>query len=129
MRKLAFMLTIPFFLAIAGCAAGRAIFPFGSVTAADAEWSGVAGPTVSILGTVDPTAARAQEILRLLGLDATSRLGLYLPLTVVGESAPRLVVCLGTWEDRCSAIKEGSLVNFAGYSIGGDKWAPKRLGT
>ena len=114
-------------IAVSGCASLRALVP-GGVAAADAEWDGVAGPVVSIAGSVDPRAAQAITVLSLLGQSGQlDQLGLLLPLTVAGETQPRLVLCLGQWAARCRAIPVNSAVHFAGSPVGLAWWSPKRL--
>jgi hypothetical protein len=124
---------------LAGCASTmRALWP-GGVTAADEEWSGrKSGEVVSILGTGDPRAAAASAVFDLLGNPVFSTLGVLLPVTMLGEVAPRWIWCNGEGKDPtsckacpayCSAIPLGAEVNFAGKPVGpaGLLWRPKRL--
>lgn len=107
---------------VAGCASLpgslRALIP-GGVNAADAEWVGVkSGEPVSLLATVasiaaDPqTAALLGAALEISG--QTDPLGTLLPITPIGETAPRWVVCTEAWVAKCRAIPVHAKVHVAG---------------
>ena len=113
-------------VALSGCASLRALVP-GGVTPADAEWSGVkSGQAVSIVGTVDPRAGAAAVVLDLLG--QADPVGVLLPVTLIGETQPRWVLCTDAFAAKCRAIPLNAKVNFAGQPIGpGVLWKPSRL--
>lgn len=99
----------------------------GGVTPADSEWSGIkSGEPVSITASLDTRAALLEPVLLLLGQD--DPLGVLLPVTLVGETAPRWIVCEKELVAKCRAIPINAQVNFAGSAIGpGILWKPKRL--
>ena len=117
---------------LTGCATMRAIIP-GGVTAADAEWSGVAGAPISVVGSIastakpdDPRIAAAVALLQLAGLQ--DPLGVLLPVTPPGETAPRWVLCTAEWAAKCQAVPLNAHVEFGGSPIGpGVLWRPSRL--
>lgn len=109
-----------------GCASLRALIP-GGVTAADAEWSGIkSGPTVSIVASLDPRIAALGPLLTLTG--QADPVGVLLPVTLVGETAPRWVLCESKLVAKCNAIPLNASVSFAGLPLGpGILWRPSRL--
>lgn len=124
MRRLLFCLML--LPVLCGCASLRALIP-GGVTAADAEWSGIkSGPTVSILASLDTRVAALGPLLTLTG--QADPVGVLLPVTLVGETAPRWVLCSDKLVVKCNAIPLNARVNFAGLPIGpGILWRPSRL--
>lgn len=134
MRRKLLVLTLALStIALGGCAAFRVMNPFSSVSAADAEWSGVSGLPVSLVSTLlqpggvpDPRGAAAAAILELSGLP--DQLGVLLPLTPAGETTARWVLCTAEWAAKCRAVPINSRVDFAGSPVGpGVLWRPKRL--
>lgn len=120
LRTLAIVL---FTFALSGCAgttgqALRALIP-GGVSAADAEWTGVkSGEPISLLATVasiatDPQTARLLSV----ALELSGRadpLGVLMPITPVGSSTVRWVVCTESWAAKCRAIPLNAKVHAAG---------------
>lgn len=113
-------------LSLSGCATWRALVP-GGVLATDSEWSGIkSGQPVSITASLDPRAAPLGPLLALLG--QSDPLGVLLPVTLVGETQPRWVVCDTDLAAKCVSIPLNAEVHFAGTPIGpGLLWKPKRL--
>lgn len=113
-------------LGLTGCSALRTLVP-GGVTAADAEWSGVkSGPPVSIVGAIDPRAATVAALLE--GLGQEDPVGVLLPLTLIGETKPRWVLCADELAAKCREIPLNAKVKFSGQPIGpGLLWKPSRL--
>lgn len=116
-------------LSSVSCATLRTLIP-GGVTASDSEWHGVkSGPHISITGiaAADPRAQAAIGILDILG--QSDPLGVLLPVTMIGETVPRWVLCeAGTFADKCKQIPLNAKVHFAGNPIGpGLLWRPTRL--
>lgn len=132
LRLLPFAAILFLALASTACAGLRAINPFSSVSATDAEWSGVAGAPISVTGSVvasansDPRTAAAISLLELGGLQ--DPLGVLLPVTAPGETSPRWVLCTAQWAAKCRAVPLNAKVDFAGAPIGpGILWRPSRL--
>lgn len=121
-----YLLTLPLFLSLTGCAMLRTILP-GGPTMSDAEWFGIkSGPAVSIIGTVDDRAASAALILQTLG--QTDPLGVLLPVTLLGETQPRWILCTGKLAAKCQAFPLNAKIHFAGQVVGpGILWKPTRL--
>lgn len=123
-------------LSSTGCAAWRAVVP-GGVTPADAEFSGVkSGEPISLTAhlakAVSQTEPRAQNIANLLSVlnifGVDDPLGVLLPITLVGETNPRFVICERELVVKCKNIPLNAKVNFAGEAVGGGVlWRPKRL--
>jgi hypothetical protein len=116
-------------LATSSCATLRTLIP-GGVTASDAEWSGIKSSShISITGiaAADPRAQAAIGILDILG--QSDPLGVLLPVTLVGETVPRWILCeAGPMADKCRQIPLNAKVHFAGSPIGpGLLWRPTRL--
>jgi len=123
MKKLFFLLLLPL---LVGCASLRAIIP-GGVSPADAEWSGIkSGATVSILASLDPRATALTPLLALTG--QADPVGVLLPVTLVGETIPRWVLCEAKLAQKCNSIPLNAHVSFAGLPVGpGILWRPSRL--
>jgi hypothetical protein len=114
-----------------GCSALRVLNPFDSVSAKDAEWSGIksgepVSVTASIGGAVDERAGLLATLLAASGQG--DPLGVLMPLLIVGETAPRWVLCDEKLTLKCKQIPLNAEVKFAGRPIGpGLIWKPSRL--
>lgn len=116
-------------LLLTGCSALRVMNPFDSVTAADAEWKGiksgdVKGITPALVSGVSPESSVWTKLLPLL-LDSDP-LGVIMPLTMVGHTEPRLVLCLDKYKSKCEQIPLNAEVSFSG-KLDGYIWVPTRL--
>jgi hypothetical protein len=113
-------------LLLTGCSMLRTLLP-GGPTMADAEWDGVkSGEPMSIIGTLDSRAEAATLLLQALG--QADPLGVILPVTPIGQSLPRWVLCKDELAAKCRAIPLNAEVHFSGQVIGsGPLWLPTRL--
>lgn len=130
MRKLTFALAVLLALTTVGCSAFRALNPFDSVSAADAEFTGVkSGPVVGVTPTLagalpDPRASALADLLGAFG--QSDPVGVLMPVSLVGETAPRWVLCADRFREKCQQIPVNSVIHFAGRPAG-IFWRPSRL--
>ena len=132
MRRNPFPLTLlPLVLALTGCGTvSRLTGPLGqaaatlftSATLADLQMSGVkTGPLVPVqagaAGTSSPLGDETrQELASVLG---QTPLGVLLPITRVGETAPWWIFCpAGELQARCEEIPAHARVTFSGRPLG-----------
>lgn len=111
-------------VSLAGCAMWRAITP-GGVTPADAEWEGVkSAQMISPDIMIDPVVGAAFSVF--LGVDTGKILGI-LPVTPIGETLPKYVLCTDKYVEKCKDIPVFAKVHVAGEAIGPNLWKPSRL--
>lgn len=119
LTTLTVLLTI--LLSLSSCSLLRTVLP-GGPTLANAQWDGVkSGEAISILGTLDPRAEATITLLQALG--QYDPLGVLIPLTPIGQTLPRWVICKGDMATKCKLIPLQAEVHFSGNVIGsGPLW-------
>lgn len=123
------LLILALALATTGCSAFRALNPFDSVSAADAEFTGVkSGPVVgltpTLAGALDPRASALADLLGVFG--QSDPVGVVMPVNLPGETAPRWILCVDSFKEKCRQIPLNSQIHFAGRPAG-IFWRPSRL--
>jgi hypothetical protein len=102
----------------------------GKSSLADAQFEGVkSGEVFSVLGSIDPRADIASQLLSALGQKDFS-LGVVMPVTPIGETTPFFILCTEEFEVKCRNIPLNAKVHFTGSPLGtpgGLLWKPSRL--
>jgi hypothetical protein len=125
-RLVAVLIVVICGLCLSSCSALRTLRP-GGATIADLEFDGVkSAEVVSVIGTIDSRVAAVSVLLEALG--QADPVGVLMPITPIGSTEVRWVLCAEQWAAKCRAIPLQAKVHFAGQPIGpGLLWKPSRV--